>query len=75
VELHVQREGRPARRRRGAADGEVGAVPEVRAQSLEVRAQVRRVQALTCRSRHTTFSLQKSPKVMNRRSLGAEGSS
>jgi len=47
VELHVQREGRPARRRRGPADGEVGAVPEVRAQRLEVRAQVRRLQALT----------------------------
>ena len=47
MELHVQREGRPARRRRGPADGEVGAVPKVRAQRLEVRAQVRRLQALT----------------------------
>ena len=47
MELHVQREGRAAGRGRGAADGEVGAVPEVRAQRLEVRAQVRRLQALT----------------------------
>jgi hypothetical protein len=49
MELHVQREGRTPRRRRGAADGEVDAVAEIRAQRLEVWAQVRRVQALTCR--------------------------
>jgi len=49
MELHVQRERRTPRRGRGAADGEVDAVAEIRAQRLEVWAQVRCVQALTCR--------------------------
>lgn len=48
MQLHVEREGGSPRRRRRPADGEVGAVAEVRAQRLEIRAQMRRAQALTC---------------------------
>lgn len=48
MELDVEREGGSSGRRRGAADGEVDAVAEVGAQWLQVRAQMRRVQAFTC---------------------------
>ena len=48
MKLHVEREGGSPRRRRRPADGEVGAVAEVGAQRLEIRAQMRRAQALTC---------------------------
>ena len=62
MQLHVQREWRSSRRRRGAADGEVDAVAEIRAQRLEVWAQVRRVQALTCmRKPYISYQLQTDP--------------
>lgn len=58
MELHVQREWRAPRRRRRAADGEVHAVAEIRAQRLEVWAQERRVQALTCMPKPNCRSVQ-----------------
>ena len=48
LHLDVEREGPVPRHGGGAGDGEVGAVAEVGAERLQVRAQVAHVQALTC---------------------------
>ena len=52
LDLDVEREGDVAGQRGGAGDGEVGAAGEVGAHSLQVRAQVAHVQALTCFAFH-----------------------